>query len=141
MPERCGWSLQHLGKNSVQGDYDGSPMATDIMDERNILTFARILAERNEGFIQMTYTPETGDVEGNTHIEQFYETLAEVSGRPILYNAVAANDKFPERHRRQLNWLERCRQKGLKIYGQAGTNVSYCRERPVDLRRPPKYAK
>src|SRR5579872_205817 len=118
----CGWSLQHLGKNSVQGDYDGSPMATDIMDEQNILTFARILAERNEGFIQMTYTPETGDVEGNTHIEQFYETLAEVSGRPILYNAVAANDKFPERHRRQLKWLERCREKGLKIYGQAGTN-------------------
>ena len=99
-------------------------MATDIMDEENILTLGRILAERNEGFIQMTYAPDNpGDIEGDqqTHIEKFYETLAAVSDRPILYNAVAANDKFPGRHRRQLKWLERCRERGQKIYGQSAT--------------------
>jgi len=120
----CGWSLQHLGRTSIQPDWDGTPMATDIMDEENILTLGRILAERNEGFIQMTYAPDNpGDIEGDqqTHIEKFYETLAAVSDRPILYNAVAANDKFPGRHRRQLKWLERCREQGQKIYGQSAT--------------------
>jgi N-acyl-D-aspartate/D-glutamate deacylase len=54
----CGWSLQHLGKVSIQPDYDGTPMVTDIMDEENILFFGRLLAERNEGFIQMMYAPD-----------------------------------------------------------------------------------
>jgi len=120
----CGWSLQHLGKTSIQPDYDGTPMVTDIMDEENILFFGRLLAERNEGFIQMTYVPDKpGDIEGDqqTHIEKFHESLAEVCDRPILYNAVAVNDKFPGRHRRQLKWLERCRERGLKIYGQSAT--------------------
>jgi N-acyl-D-amino-acid deacylase len=120
----CGWSLQHLGRMSVQPDYDGTPMPTDIMDEENILFLARLLAERNEGFIQLTYVPDKpGDIEGEqqTHIEKFHETLAEVSDRPILYNAIAANDMYPGRHRRQLKWLERCRERGLKIYGQSAT--------------------
>jgi N-acyl-D-aspartate/D-glutamate deacylase len=120
----CGWSLQHLGRTSIQPDFDGTPMATDIMDEENILFLGSLLAERNEGFIQLTYVPDNpGDIEGDqqTHIEEFEEKLAEVSDRPILYNAVAVNDKFPGRHRRQLKWLESCRDRGLKIYGQAGT--------------------
>lgn len=120
----CGWSLQHLGGMSIQPDWDGTPMPTDIMDEENILTFGRVLAERNEGFIQMTYVPDIpGAIESDaqTHIEKFYEKLAEVSDRPILYNAVAANDKFPGRHRRQIKWLESCRDRGLKVYGQSAT--------------------
>lgn len=120
----CGWSLQHLGRTSIQPDYDGSPMVTDIMDEDNILFFGKLLAERNEGFIQMTYVPDNpSDILGDqqTHIEKFHETLAEIADRPILYNAVAVNDKFPDRHRRLLDWLERCRQRGLKIYGQSAT--------------------
>jgi N-acyl-D-aspartate/D-glutamate deacylase len=125
----CGWSLQHLGQVSIQPDYDGTPMVTDIMDEENILFFGRLLAERNEGFIQMTYAPDfqgDGDLEEGLRqlqhrLERFHETLAEVSDRPILFNAVAVNDKFPERHRRLLRWLERCRERGLKIYGQSAT--------------------
>lgn len=125
----CGWSLQHLGKVSIQPDYDGTPMVTDIMDEENILFFGRLLAERNEGFIQITYAPDfqgDGDLEEGLRklqkrLERFHETLAEVSDRPLLFNAVAVNDKFPERHRRLLKWLERCRERGLKIYGQSAT--------------------
>ena len=125
----CGWSLQHLGKVSIQPDYDGTPMVTDVMDEENILFFGRLLAERNEGFIQITYAPDfqgDGDLEEGLRklqkrLEKFHETLAEVSDRPLLFNAVAVNDKFPERHRRLLKWLERCRERGLKIYGQSAT--------------------
>jgi N-acyl-D-amino-acid deacylase len=120
----CGWSVQHLGRMSIQPDWDGTPMATDIMDEENILFLGRLLAERNEGFIQLTYVPDNpGDIEGDqqTHIEEFEENLARVSDRPILYNAIAVNDKFPGRHRRQLKWLEHCRERGLKIYGQSAT--------------------
>ena len=98
-------------------------MATDIMDEREP-ALGRVLAHRNQGFIQMTYVPDNpGDIEGDqqSHIEQFYETLAQVSGRPILYNVVAANDKFPGRHRRLLQWLERCRDRGQNIFGQSAT--------------------
>jgi N-acyl-D-amino-acid deacylase len=125
----CGWSLQRLGKVSIQPDYDGTPMVTDIMDEDNILFFGRLLAERNEGFIQITYAPDfqgDGDLEEGLRklqkrLEAFHEKLAEVSDRPLLFNAVAVNDKFPERHRRLLKWLERCRERGLKIYGQSAT--------------------
>jgi N-acyl-D-amino-acid deacylase len=125
----CGWSLQHLGKVSIQPDYDGTPMVTDIMDEENILFFGRLLAERNEGFIQITYAPDfqgDGNLEEGLRklqkrLERFHELLAEVSDRPLLFNAVAVNDKFPERHRRVLKWLERCRERGLKIYGQSAT--------------------
>ena len=125
----CGWSLQRLGKVSIQPDYDGTPMVTDVMDEENILFFGRLLAERNEGFIQITYAPDfqgDGDLEEGLRklqkrLETFHETLAEVSDRPLLFNAVAVNDKFPERHRRLLKWLERCRERGLKIYGQSAT--------------------
>jgi N-acyl-D-amino-acid deacylase len=125
----CGWSLQRLGKVSIQPDFDGTPMATDVMDDENILFFGRLLAERNEGFIQITYAPDfqgDGDLEEGLRklqkrLEAFHETLAGVSDRPILFNAVAVNDKFPERHRRLLKWLERCRERGLKIYGQSAT--------------------
>ena len=125
----CGWSVQRLGKVSIQPDYDGTPMVTDVMDDENILFFGRLLAERNEGFIQMTYAPDfqgDGDLEEGLRrlqkrLETFHESLAEVSDRPILFNAVAVNDKFPQRHRRLLKWLESCRQRGLKIYGQSAT--------------------
>jgi hypothetical protein len=99
------------------------------MDDENILFFGRLLAERNEGFIQITYAPDfqgDGDIEEGLRklqqrLETFHESLAEVSDRPILFNAVAVNDKFPQRYRRLLKWLESCRQRGLKIYGQSAT--------------------
>ena len=50
----CGWSTQRLGVNSVQADYDGTPMVTDIMSDNECLALAEVLAERDEGFIQIT---------------------------------------------------------------------------------------
>ncbi len=114
----CGWSAQRLGANSVQADYDGTPMVTDIMHDETCLAFARVLAERGEGVIQSIFLSPTGE---NTQSERHFEELARVSGRPILYNVVQASDRFPERHRNQLKWLAHCRDQGLPIYGQGVT--------------------
>src|SRR5207245_453429 len=47
----CGFSIQRLGPNSTQADYDGSPMVTDIMADEDILNLAQVLCERDEGFV------------------------------------------------------------------------------------------
>ena len=39
----CGWSTQRLGVNSVQADYDGTPMVTDIMSDNECLALAEVL--------------------------------------------------------------------------------------------------
>jgi len=115
----CGFSAQRLppeGGNATQRDFDGTPMPTDCMSDATALEFAKVLGERNEGFIMMTLN--TGDPKKDwAHQEQ----LAEVSGRPLLYNAIAINDDKPNRHRRQLAWLEECRKKGLRVMGQGIT--------------------
>ena len=111
----CGWSAQRFGEDSVQCDYDGTPMPTDIMHQETCVEFAKVLSDRNEGFIQMSLIPS---VSGFKEIEKNYEELALASGRPILYNAIQALDSDPSRHRNLLAWIERCRQKGLRIYGQ-----------------------
>ncbi|HZP44201.1 MAG TPA: amidohydrolase family protein [Candidatus Binataceae bacterium] len=119
----CGWSAQRLGRNSVQADFDGTPMVTDIMKNETAIEMARVLGERGEGFIQMTFAPDAGDYEGDlqTYAERHFEELAEISGRPILYNAVASNDFYPERHRTQLKWLESCVERGIRVYPQTAT--------------------
>ncbi len=111
----CGWSAQRFGEDSVQCDYDGTPMPTDIMHQETCVEFAKVLSDRNEGFIQMSLIPSVAGLE---EIEKSYEELALASGRPILYNAIQALDSDPSRHRNLLAWIERCRQKGLRIYGQ-----------------------
>jgi N-acyl-D-aspartate/D-glutamate deacylase len=50
----CGFSIQRLGPNSVQADFDGSPMVTDTMCDEDILNLARVLRRRDEGFMAIT---------------------------------------------------------------------------------------
>ncbi len=112
----CGFSIQRLGPDSVQADFDGSPMVTDIMCDEDILNLAQVLADRDEGFIQITQG--TGDIRADI---AFLEDLAGVAQRPILHNVVAPARRDPEVHRRPLRWIEKCREKGLPIYAQCGT--------------------
>ena len=112
----CGFSIQRLGPDSVQADFDGSPMVTDIMCDEDIFNLARVLADRDEGFIQITQG--TGDIRADI---AFLEELAGVAQRPILHNVVAPARQDPEVHRRPLRWIENCRQRGLPIYAQCGT--------------------
>ena len=111
----CGFSVQRLGVNSVQADFDGTPMVTDTMTDEDILCLAEVLAERDEGFIQITQA--TGDIRADL---AFLEKLAAVAQRPILHNAVAPSRKDPEVHRRPLRWIEKCWNQNLPIYAQCG---------------------
>jgi N-acyl-D-amino-acid deacylase len=112
----CGFSIQRLGKNSAQADFDGSPMVTDTMCDEDILNLARVLAERDEGFIEITQA--TGHIKDDL---AFVEKLAATAKRPILFQAITAATKNPDVHRKSLNWLHQAREKGLPIFGQAGT--------------------
>ncbi len=116
----CGWSAQRLDPNGpacVQRDFDGTPMVSDVMADDTCLAMARVLARRNEGFIQMTLV-STDPMHDMNHFEQ----LATVSGRPVLYNVVQPRDTRPFVHRMTIEWLERCRQRGIPVYGQAVTS-------------------
>ena len=118
----CGWSAQRLhpdGPGAVQRDYDGGPMVTDVMRDETALAFAEVLAERNHGFMQMALATTDG-AHDFAHIEQ----LAEVSGRPILYNVVQSFVRFPEAHRGLIGWLDSCRQRGIRVYGQGVTTTA-----------------
>ncbi len=111
-----GFSIQRLGRNSTQADYDGSPMVTDTMVDEDILNLARVLRQRDDGFIQITQA--TGHIKDDLN---FLERLAAEARRPILHNAIVPTRKDPEIHRRSLRWLERCRANGLPIFGQTAT--------------------
>ena len=119
----CGWSSQVLGPNSAQRDYDGTPMTTDLMTDEEILTFASVLAERDEGFIELTYrqTGEDGQPSERGTLD-FLEKVTEVSGRPLIYQLVLARADLPDLHRDKLKWLEECNNnKGLRMGGQGVT--------------------
>src|SRR5271163_4620588 len=102
----CGWSAQRLdpkGPACVQRDYDGTPMVSDLMSDDTCYALARVLGRRNEGFVQMTLA--SGDpVKDSEH----FEKLAEISGRPILFNVVQPRDSLPFIHRNNIKWLESC---------------------------------
>src|SRR5216683_605094 len=116
----CGWSAQRLDPNGpacVQRDFDGTPMVSDLMTDETCLALAQVLGRRNEGFMQMTLVSADP-----MHDLNHFEQLAEVSGRPILYNVVQPRDSHPYVHRGQIEWLENCRKRGLRVYGQAVTS-------------------
>jgi N-acyl-D-amino-acid deacylase len=118
----CGWSAQVLGENSIQRDYDGTPMITDLLSEHEILTFAKVLADRDEGFIELAYR-QTGE-EGRPLADdarEFFEKVAAVAKRPVLYQAVTPNSVHPSQHRERIKWLEDCAARGLRVYGQGAT--------------------
>jgi N-acyl-D-aspartate/D-glutamate deacylase len=113
----CGWSVQRMGPHSVQADFDGTPMPTDTMGEEELRAFARVLRGRGEGFIQITQSSEP-DLDANFAV---CERLAEISGRPVLFNTVLAVNGSPWLHRRYVEWLADCHRRGLPVYGQAAS--------------------
>ena len=112
----CGWSVQRLGDGfmSLQRDYDGTPMVTDCMDDDLCLAFAEVLKKRgSNGHIQITQASD--DIRGDM---KFVEKLAEVSGCPVLYNAILANEYYPKQHRRLVDWVNQCQDRGNQVWGQ-----------------------
>ncbi|MEM7541653.1 MAG: amidohydrolase family protein [Pseudomonadota bacterium] len=115
----CGWSTQRLppsGPAGAQLDYDGTAMPTDVMHNDTCLEFAKVLRKRNAGHMQTTM------VSGNPKADQAHMAeLAEVSGRPLVFNVVQAQDGMPNVHRKVMAWLDRCRESGIRVYGQGMT--------------------
>jgi N-acyl-D-amino-acid deacylase len=112
----CGFSIQRMGKNSTQSDYDGTPMVTDTMCDEDLLNLCEVLAERDEGFIEITH--DCGD---KAFDRAFVERMAEVAKRPIIWNPVFASPFSPDVHTGQMAWLDKCNAEGKRIFGQAVT--------------------
>ena len=120
----CGYSVQRLGPRSLQADYDGTPMPTDTMADEDVLAFAEVLRERDEGLVQIQQS-STGDAFGAGSDDnpdwRFVEKLAATAQRPILYNLVAAFDEMPEFHRLSMKWLAEANARGLPVFGQGAS--------------------
>ena len=110
----CGFSLQNLGVNSHQRDFDASPMITDTMHDDDLVAFGAVLAKLGRGVIQ-----------GIGGSMQMWERMAQVSGRPIIYNTVSpmADQHGVSNGRAEdaIAWIHDCNRRGLRIYGQATT--------------------
>ncbi len=116
----CGWSAQRLAPGcgaDIQRDFDGTPMPTDVMHDETAIALAKVLARRNEGFMQVTFISGKDAGDDRAHLEE----LAEISGRPVLYNVVQALAHDPSVHRDCLKWLSECHARGNKVYGQGLT--------------------
>ena len=76
----CGFSAQIAGEvGNVQLDYDGTPMVTDCMTEREVIAFSRAMGSLGRGVAQLT---------GSLDIAAL---MARESGRPIIWNALLAD--------------------------------------------------
>jgi N-acyl-D-aspartate/D-glutamate deacylase len=110
----CGFSAQLLGENSVQRDYDGTPMITDTMSHDDLLAFAEVLGKVRSGFIQVAGASP-----------KLSERLAEVSGRPVIWNVLAVSadqhGAATQNHNAVLNWVTDANSRGLRIIAQSVT--------------------
>lgn len=110
----CGFSAQLMGETSIQRDYDGSPMVTDTMSEKNLFQFAEVLKKKGRGIIQTL----GADYE-------LTEKLAQLSGRPVIFNAVSIDiDQHGSVGRKaadDIAWLAAANERGNRIFGQALT--------------------
>ena len=98
------------GRRAVQRDYDGTPMPTDVMHDETCRELAEVLAERNEGFIQMTLRAGRPNARDRRALRG---AGRRITGRPVLYNVVAGRSTTgPHIHRGTLEWLEGCRERG-----------------------------
>jgi N-acyl-D-amino-acid deacylase len=110
----CGWSAQLGGDNDVQRDYDGTSMITNNMAEEDLVAFCHVLRDAGRGFIQCIGADQ-----------KLTETMAEESGRPVIWNVLAV---FTDQHgvampfyKDTMNWLDDANARGLRIFGQALT--------------------
>ena len=116
----CGWSAQRTGERSIQADYDGTPMVTDLMSDAEVFAFCDALQRRGGGIIQITQGQALSD--GDTARDfRLTEQIAERAGVPVLYNVVFAVEGMPFVHKMFVDWLASCHARGLPIYGQGNT--------------------
>jgi N-acyl-D-aspartate/D-glutamate deacylase len=118
----CGWSTQSLGTpgdasaptlgGKAQSDFDGSPMPSDVMHPETHFVLAEVLKKRGEGFIEMSAAG---------YPREHWEKIAEISGAPIIYQALPASGITMDYNRDLIEWFKSCNERGLRIYGQGIT--------------------
>jgi len=121
-----GWGAQRLfpeSSASVQRDYDGTPMISDVLPDEFYLSLAQALRDYGPGFIQITQSSATPNDQGfgMRRDMDFSAQLAEQSAHAVIYNALAVNDAMIEPLRLQLKWLAEINAKGLPVFGQAAS--------------------
>ena len=87
------------------------------------LAFAEVLRRRGDGHIQITQAQD--DIHEDLN---FVEELARVSGVPVLFNVVSANNYHPRQSRRLVDWAEKAQARGNRVYLQAvsvGNDLTY----------------
>ncbi len=120
----CGWSAQCLGfagdpdktanSNAAQSDFDGTPMPSDVMHQETRRVLAQVLGDRGEGFIELSG--------GRFMTNEEWEELAEISGAPMIYQAVVpSGGEMKSWRQAQMAWFESCHERGMRIYGQGIT--------------------
>lgn len=114
----CGWSAQISGEvGNVQLDYDGTPMVTDCMTEREIGFFSRALRSMGRGVVQMTGSLDTAAL------------IARESGRPVIWNGLVADGALNQHgagmysHRDAIKRVAYYNEEeGLRVFAQALTH-------------------
>ncbi|GAB3679532.1 amidohydrolase family protein [Actinocorallia lasiicapitis] len=115
----CGWSAQRLPPDTIfsaQRDHKTRCFPSDIMADETAMALVRAMAERNEGFIQMSLM--TNDQAAD---QRHLEELAAAGGRNILWNALMPDGANPGAVRELMGWFDRCRERGLPLYAQGFT--------------------
>jgi N-acyl-D-amino-acid deacylase len=113
----CGLSAQIAGfEGNVQLDYDGTPMVTDLMSERDLRAFSKALGALGRGVAQLTGPLETAAF------------IARESGRPVIWNALLADGALNQHggmhmsHRDALDRLAQLNEvEGHRVFAQALT--------------------
>lgn len=107
----CGISAQHLGENTLQRDYDGTPMITDYMHIDDFCELASVLKEKGYGAIQT-----------NGLNEEECEALCEASGATLIFNAIALecdqHGMKTEGWREWIRWADDANQRGYRVTPQ-----------------------
>ena len=113
----CGFSAQVAGEvGNVQLDYDGTPMVTDMMTEREVVAFSRALGSLGRGVAQLTGSLDWAEI------------MARESGRPIIWNALLADGALNQHGSQQLSHKDALKrlaymneEEGLRVFAQALT--------------------
>jgi N-acyl-D-aspartate/D-glutamate deacylase len=120
-----GWGAQRLTGYgaSVQRDYDGTLMVSDIMSDEFYLALAKALRKYDRGTIQFAQVSGAIDegIEAPRRDMDFGGRLAEASNRPLIFNAVAAIDDRPQVFRTMLEVVDEYNKKGVPLVGHAVT--------------------
>ena len=125
-----GWAAQRLlGNISVQRDYDGTLMVSDVMPDDFYLALAKGLRKYDRGHIQFAQASGNLDegAEGPRRDMDFAGRLAEASNRPLIFNAVVPIEKRPDVFRGQLEVIDEYNRRGVPLVGHALTAPLYLR--------------